>query len=48
MVAEKGIESRVETVPISAENLSKTVQRVQKNDVRYRFTMVDYDKAFGA
>ena len=48
MVAEKGIESWVETVPISAENLSKTVQRVQKNDVRYRFTMVDYDKVFGA
>jgi alcohol dehydrogenase (NADP+) len=48
LAAEKGIKSWVETVPISAENLSTTVQRLHKNDVRYRFTMVDYDKAFGA
>ncbi|KAI1145351.1 NADP-dependent alcohol dehydrogenase-like protein [Nemania diffusa] len=46
--AEKGIKSWVETVPISAENLSTTVQRLHKNDVKYRFTMVDYDKEFGA
>lgn len=46
--ADKGIKSWVETVPISAENLAKTMQRLQKNDVRYRFTMVDYDKQFGA
>ncbi|CAK7232036.1 hypothetical protein SCUCBS95973_008126 [Sporothrix curviconia] len=48
LAAEKGIKSWVETVPISAENLSKTIQRLEKNDVRYRFCMVDYDKAFGA
>jgi len=48
LAAEKGIKSWVETVPISAENLSTTVQRLNKNDVRYRFTMVDYDKVFGA
>ncbi|KAK6079257.1 zinc-binding protein [Seiridium cupressi] len=48
LAADKGIKSWVETVPISADNLSKTLQRLQKNDVRYRFTMVDYDKAFGA
>lgn len=48
LVAEKNIKSWVETVPLSAENLSKTVQRLHNNDVRYRFTMVDYDKVFGA
>ena len=48
LVDEKGIRSWVETVPLSAENLSKTVQRLHKNDVRYRFAMVDYDKVFGA
>ncbi|OTA66513.1 GroES-like protein [Hypoxylon sp. EC38] len=48
LAADKGIKSWVETVPISAENLSKTMQRLHKNDVRYRFTMTDYDKAFGA
>lgn len=48
LAADKGIKSWVETVPISAENLGKTMQKLQKNDVRYRFTMTDYDKAFGA
>ncbi|KAI1212396.1 GroES-like protein [Annulohypoxylon truncatum] len=48
LAADKGIKSWVETVPISAENLGKTVQRLKKTDVKYRFTMVDYDKAFGA
>ncbi|KAI1104196.1 GroES-like protein [Jackrogersella minutella] len=48
LAADKGVKSWVETVPISAENLSKTMQRLKKTDVRYRFTMTDYDKAFGA
>ncbi|KAI0425923.1 NADP-dependent alcohol dehydrogenase-like protein [Xylaria sp. FL1042] len=48
LTAEKGIKSWVETVPISAENLSTTLQRLHKNDVKYRFAMVDYDKEFGA
>lgn len=48
LTAEKDIKSWVEAVPISAENLSTTVQRLRKNDVRYRFTMVDYEKEFGA
>ncbi|KAI1337894.1 alcohol dehydrogenase-like protein [Xylariaceae sp. FL0016] len=48
LAADKGIKSWVEEVPISADNLSKTVQRLHKNDVRYRFAMTDYDKAFGA
>lgn len=48
LAADKGIKSWVEEVPLSAENLSKTLQRLNNNDVRYRFTMTDYDKAFGA
>lgn len=48
LAADKGIKSWVETVPISAENLGKTMLRLHKSDIRYRFTMVDYDKAFGA
>jgi alcohol dehydrogenase (NADP+) len=48
LAADKGIKSWVETVPLSAENLGKTMQRLHKSDIRYRFTMVDYDKVFGA
>ncbi|KAI0480091.1 GroES-like protein [Xylariaceae sp. FL0804] len=47
LAADKGIESWVETVPLSAENLAATMQRLNRNDVRYRFTMTDYDKVFG-
>jgi alcohol dehydrogenase (NADP+) len=47
LAANRGIKSWVESVPLSAENLSKTVQRLYKNDVRYRFTMTDYDAVFG-
>ncbi|KAI1260542.1 GroES-like protein [Xylariaceae sp. FL1019] len=48
LAADKGIKSWVETIPISEEGLKNAVERLQKTDVRYRFTMVDYDKAFGA
>jgi alcohol dehydrogenase (NADP+) len=48
LAAEKGIKSWVQTVPISADNLSKTLVRLHENsgEVRYRYTMVDYDKEF--
>jgi alcohol dehydrogenase (NADP+) len=48
LAADKGLKSWVEEVPISAEGLKTAVSRLKKNDVRYRFTMTDYDKAFGA
>jgi alcohol dehydrogenase (NADP+) len=48
LAAEKGLKSWVEEVPISAEGLKTAVTRLHKNDVRYRFTMTEYDKAFGA
>jgi len=48
LAVDKGIKSWVETIPISTEGLKEALTRLHNNDVRYRFTMVDYDKAFGA
>jgi alcohol dehydrogenase (NADP+) len=48
LAAEKGIKSWVEEVKISPEGLKMAMQRLHKNDVRYRFTMVGYEEAFGA
>lgn len=48
LAADKGIKSWVEEVQISEEILSKAVERLHKTDVRYRFTLTGYDKAFGA
>ncbi|PKS09828.1 hypothetical protein jhhlp_004451 [Lomentospora prolificans] len=46
LAAEKGIKSWVETVPISEEGCGKALERVHNNDVKYRFTLTDYDKQF--
>lgn len=46
LAADNDIRPWVETVPINEENLSKVVRRMEKNDVKYRFTMVEYEKAF--
>lgn len=48
LAAEKGIESWVEEIPISAEGLKTALTRLKKNDVKFRFTLTDYEKAFGA
>jgi len=48
LAADNGIKSWVEEVPISKEGLKSAVTRLQKNDVRYRFTMTGYEEAFGA
>lgn len=47
LAAEKGIESWVEEIPISKENLAIALTRLHNNDVKYRFTLTDYDKEFG-
>ncbi|KAL1884977.1 hypothetical protein Plec18167_001634 [Paecilomyces lecythidis] len=47
LAADKDLKGWVEEVPINEENLSKTVQRMKKGDVRYRFTLTGYDKVFG-
>ena len=36
----------IETIPISEKGCKEAVERVKENKVRYRFTLVDYDKAF--
>ena len=48
LAAEKDLHPLIETIPISEKGCSEAVQRVKKNDVRYRFTLTDYDKAFGS
>lgn len=46
LVSEKGLKPRIEQVPLSEEGCKKAVEGVHNNDVRYRYTLVDYDKAF--
>ncbi|KAK6359751.1 hypothetical protein TWF696_000891 [Orbilia brochopaga] len=47
LAAEKGLKSWSETIPISEEGCKQGALRVMKNDVRYRFVLTEYDKAFG-
>ncbi len=48
LAAEKKLQPMVETVSISEEGCKEAVTRVKDNKIRYRFTLTDYDKAFGA
>jgi alcohol dehydrogenase (NADP+) len=47
LAADKKLFPMVETIPISEEGCKAAVTRVKNNKVRYRFTLTDYDKAFG-
>lgn len=47
LASKQNIKSWVETIPISEEGCKQAVERLSKNDVHYRFTLVDFDKAFG-
>jgi len=38
----------IETLAISADTCAEAVERVKHNKVHYRFTLVDFDKQFGA
>ncbi len=46
--AEKNLVPMVQTIPISEKSCAEVIDRVKNNKVHYRFTLVDYDKAFGA
>ena len=46
--AEKKLLPMVETLPVSEKNCAEAVERVKNNKVHYRFTLIDYDKAFRA
>ena len=43
---EKKIKPIIETLAISEKGCKEGVQKVNDNTVRYRFTLVDFDKAF--
>lgn len=48
LASEKGIHPMIETLQISEKGCAEAVERVKKNDVRYRFSLIGYDKVFGA
>lgn len=47
LASEKEIKPMVETVQIWEQGCGEAAGRVYKNDVRYRLTLVGYEKAFG-
>jgi alcohol dehydrogenase (NADP+) len=47
LASKQNIKSWVQTVDISAEGCKEVVEKVAKGEVRYRFTLVNYDKQFG-
>jgi alcohol dehydrogenase (NADP+) len=48
LAAEKGVKPWVETLKLSEQGCKEAVERVKDNKVHYRFTMTDFDKAFGS
>jgi alcohol dehydrogenase (NADP+) len=48
LASEKNIKPYIEEIPISAEACKEAVWKVKKNDVRYRITLTEFDKVFGA
>ena len=47
LAADKGLKSWVEEIDIGEKGLKEAVTRLKRNDVKYRFTLTGYDKAFG-
>lgn len=47
LASEKKVKPFIETIDISEAGCKEAVERVKKNDVRYRFTLVGFSKAFG-
>ncbi|KAK6453715.1 alcohol dehydrogenase, class V [Scheffersomyces xylosifermentans] len=48
LYADKGLNVWIEKVPISEEGVKEVLTRGSKSDVRYRFVLTDFDKAFKA
>ena len=46
LAADKGIRPWIEAIPLSEQGCKNAVERLKKNDVRYRLTLSEYDKAF--
>ena len=47
LAAEKNISTWVQTLDISEAGCKEAVERVYKGDVRYRFTLTNFDQVFG-
>ncbi|AET37349.1 NAD(P)-dependent alcohol dehydrogenase Ecym_1093 [Eremothecium cymbalariae DBVPG len=47
-VSKKNLKIWVEEVPISEAGVAEVFRRMNSGDVRYRFSLVDFDKEFGA
>lgn len=41
------IKTWIQTVPVGEKGCAESVQRLYKDEVRYRYVLTDYDKAFG-
>ncbi len=48
LASEKNIKPIIQTIDVSEKGCKEAVEKVKVNDVRYRFTLVNYDKAFGS
>lgn len=46
LASEKGVKPYIQTVDVSEQGCKEAVERVKVNDVRYRFTLINFDKAF--
>jgi alcohol dehydrogenase (NADP+) len=46
LAAEKGLKPLIETISVSEKGCKEAVERLKTNDVRYRFTLTDFDKVF--
>ena len=47
-ISKKGLKPFIQTLPVGEQGCAEAVQKVSDNDVRYRFCLTDYDKAFGS
>lgn len=46
LASEKEIKPMVEKLEVGEKGCKEAVERVQANEVRYRFTLLGFDKAF--
>lgn len=47
LASRHNVKGHIETIDISEEGCKEAVTRVFSGDVRYRFTLIGFDKAFG-
>ena len=47
LASKQNIKSWIEEIKISESGLKEALERLERNDVRYRFVLTDFDQAFG-